>query len=392
MQEIQLGVIGLGNMGSEHVRSLLAGSVPELRVAAAADRRAERRAWARESLPAGTPIFEEGDALIDSADVDAVLIATPHYQHPTLAVRAFGRGLHVLSEKPIGVFTLDARRMIDAAEASGKTFALMFNQRTNCVYRRLKALIDDGALGAVKRVSWTITDWYRTQRYYDSGSWRATWAGEGGGVLLNQCPHQLDLLQWLFGLPTRVRAFCHVGKWHAIEVEDDVSAYLEFPNGATGVFVTSTGDLPGVNRLEITLERGRVVCDGKTIECYAIPVNEREYCYTADCAFTDIQAERSALETDGDNPQHTGVLRAFAAHILRGEPLVAEGAEGLNSLLLSNAMYLSAWTDCTIDMPMDEALFLRLLNERRERSTLKQSPDVTYNTDHSFGGRIVPEA
>lgn len=389
MEHVRLGVIGIGNMGSEHCRSIIAGHAEPLELVAVADRRADRRAWARDTLPASVRVFPEGDALIDSGLCDAVLIATPHYQHPTLGMHAFERGLHVLSEKPISVSTLDARRLIDAARASGKTFALMFNQRTNCVYRRLREMIRSGELGAVKRVNWTITDWYRTQRYYDSGSWRATWDGEGGGVLLNQCPHQLDLLQWLFGLPTRVRAFCHEGKWHRVEVEDDVTAYMEFPGGATGVFITSTGDLPGANRLEVTLERGRVLCDGASLVCYRIPMNEREYCFTLQEAYSDLVPERIEIATDGENPQHAGVLRAFGRHILTGAPLVAEGAEGLHSLLLINAMYLSAWLDKTVDLPFDEELYARMLARRRACSHIKRVEDVTFNTDHSFGGRIV---
>ena len=386
-----MGIIGIGNMGSEHCRSIMAGKVPHLRLTAVADRREDRRAWAKETLQGDVRIFDEGDALIDAECCDAVLIATPHYQHPVLATRAFEKGLHVLSEKPIGVYTLAVRQEIEAAKKSGKTFALMFNQRTNCVYRRLKQLVDTGELGKVKRVNWTITDWYRTQKYYDSGAWRATWAGEGGGALLNQCPHQLDLLQWLFGLPEKVRATCHVGKWHHIEVEDDVTAYLEFPGGATGVFITSTGDLPGVNRLEVTLEKGRVVCDGETLVCWRIPVNEREYCFSSAGAFSDITPTRELIPTDGQNPQHVGVMNAFADHILFGAPLVAEGEEGVNSLMLSNAMYLSDWLGKDVTLPIDEKLFLKLLDERRAASHLKAGGDVTYNTDHSFGGRIVPD-
>ncbi len=389
MDEVRLGIIGIGNMGSEHCRSLLAGKAPRLRLCAVADRRQDRRDWAKATLPQGVRIFDEGEKLIDADVVDAVLIATPHYQHPTLATRAFSRGLHVLSEKPIGVYTLAVREEIAAAKKSGRTFALMFNQRTNCVYRRLRELIMSGELGKLKRVNWTITDWYRTQRYYDSGSWRATWAGEGGGALLNQCPHQLDLLQWLFGLPTKVRAFCHVGKWHHIEVEDDVTAYMEFPGGATGVFITSTGDLPGVNRLEVTLERGRVVCDGSSLTLYRIPVNEREYCFTAEEAFSGIKPTCEQVPTDGENPQHVGVLRAFADHILDGAPLVAEGEEGIHSLMLSNAMYLSSWTDAAVTLPIDEERFYALLQKRQQGSAVKTGGDVTYNTDHSFGGAIV---
>ena len=244
MSKVRLGIIGAGNMGSGHIRNILAGKCPEIEVVAVADRRESRREAAHEQLPEAK-IFNEGSELIASGVAEAVLIATPHYQHPVLAIDAFKHGLHVMCEKPAGVYTLQVREMIAEADKHPElTFGMMFNQRTNCVYRKIKEMIDAGELGELKRMSWLITDWYRTQSYYDSGAWRATWTGEGGGVLLNQCPHQLDLLTWLCGVPTKVRAFCHEGKWHDIEVEDDVTAYLEFANGMTGVFVTTTATPP----------------------------------------------------------------------------------------------------------------------------------------------------
>lgn len=389
--KVRLGIVGIGNMGSEHCRLIMSGKVPGIEIVAVADRRESRRNWAREKLPDTVQIFTEGETLITSGVCEAVMIVTPHYQHPHLAKLAFENGLHVLSEKPIGVYMQDVRLEIEAADKCGKTFALMFNQRTNCVYRKLREMIHSGELGAVKRVNWTITDWYRTQCYYDSGAWRATWDGEGGGVLINQCPHQLDLLQWIFGMPEKVRAFCHVGKWHHVEVEDDVTAYMEFPGGATGVFITSTGDLPGVNRLEVMLEKGRIECDGKSLKMWRIPENERDICFSAKEAFYPVDPEEICIETDGLNEQHVGVLKAFAAHILRGEPLVADGREGIYSLMLSNAMYLSSWTERPVTMPMDEDLFLELLNARREQSVHKKEVDITFITDHSSGGQIVKE-
>ena len=244
MEKIRLGIIGIGNMGSEHCRLILSGQTPEIALTCVADPRQDRRDWAQQTLPAGTGIYDDGMSLIRAHACDAVLIATPHELHPPLAEAALRAGLHVLSEKPAGVYTAQLHPVIAAAQETGRTYALMFNQRTNCVYRRLKALLDSGELGALKRVTWVVTDWYRSQAYYDSGAWRATWTGEGGGVLLNQCPHQLDLLQWLCGLPTTVRAFCHEGKWHDIEVEDDVTAYLEFPGGAMAFLSPLPGSCP----------------------------------------------------------------------------------------------------------------------------------------------------
>ena len=260
----------------------------------------------------------------------------------------------------------------------------MFNQRTNCVYRKLHEMIESGELGAMKRVNWIITDWYRTQSYYDAAGWKATWDGEGGGVLLNQCPHQLDLLQWLCGMPSKVRAFCHEAKWHDIEVEDDVTAYLEFENGATGVFVTTTGDAPGTNRLELTFEMGKIVCENGKLIFDRLKENEREFCRTSENGFAKPETEHTEIETDGMNEQHIGVFKAFADRILNGGPLIAEGREGINGLTLSNAMYLSSWLDKTVDIPFDEDLFLQELDKRRKLSKKKEDKGIVFDTKGTY--------
>ena len=384
MTKVRLGIIGVGNMGSGHAANILAGKSPEIDLTAVADRREAPRQWAKDTLPEGTAIFEEGSDLIQSGLCDAVHICTPHYQHPTLAMEAFAAGLHVMCEKPAGVYTKAVREMNEAAEKSGKVFAMMFNQRTNCVYRKMHEMVHSGQLGELKRVNWIITDWYRTQIYYDSGDWRATWDGEGGGVLLNQCPHQLDLLQWICGLPKTVQAFCQEGKWHDIEVEDDVTAYLQFANGATGVFVTTTGDAPGTNRFEVTGTLGKPVCENDKLTFWKLAQDEREFCRTATEGFAQPQCQQVEVETDGENLQHVGVLNAFAGKILHGTPLVAEGTEGLGGLTLSNAMHLSSWLGRAVDIPFDEELFLSELNKRRATSRKKESKDITFSTEGTY--------
>lgn len=384
MEKVRLGIIGIGNMGSSHALNVTAGKVPELELTAVADRKAQRREWARAHLPESVTIYEEGGALIDSSVCDAVLIAVPHYQHPELTIRALRSKKHVLCEKPAGVYTKQVREMNEEAEKSGMVFAMMFNQRTNCIYRKMHEMLTSGELGAIKRVNWIITDWYRTQAYYDSGSWRATWDGEGGGVLLNQCPHNLDLLQWLCGMPKRVQAFCHNGKWHDIEVEDDVTAYLEYDNGATGVFVTTTADAPGTNRLEVTTEMGKLVCENDRLTLYRLEENERSFCRSAKGGFDMPDYTVEEVETDGENEQHIGVMKAFAGRILRGTPLVAEGTEGIRGLTLSNAMHLSSWLGRAVDIPFDEELFLEELNKRRACSRHKEETGVVFDTEGSY--------
>ena len=382
---VRLGVIGIGNMGSEHCRNILAGKCPEIRISAAADLREERRNWAAENIPEAR-IFESGDDLIRNAECDAVLIAVPHYGHEALAVAALENGLDVMCEKPAAVTVTAAKRMAEASRRTGKQLCFMFNQRTNGIYRAIHETLESGSFGRLKRVSWMITDWYRTQRYYDSGSWRATWAGEGGGVLLNQCPHQLDLLIWLCGMPETVRAVCHEGKWHRIEVEDDVSVYLEFPGGATGTFVASTGDLPGTNRLEIDCEKGKIVCEDGIVRCWKLERSEREICFDSDNPWFHTETSAYVLKTDGKNPQHTGVLNAFAGCLLRGETPVASAEDGVRAIALSNAIHLAGWTGTAVSFPLDEARFNRLLEQKAAGSGKKTGPEITYATNHGESG------
>lgn len=401
MEEVRLGIIGIGGMGSGHAMNVAKGMVPKMRLTAVADVRQSRLDWAKEELPADVKHFLDGREMIDSGEVDAVLIATPHYFHPEFVIYALTHGVHAISEKPAGVYTKQVREMNEVAAKSDKVFAIMFNQRTNCVYRKLHDMIASGELGAMKRVNWIITDWYRTQSYYDAAGWKATWDGEGGGVLLNQCPHQLDLLQWLCGLPVKVRAFCHEAKWHDIQVEDDVTAYLEFAGGATGVFVTTTGDAPGTNRLELTFEMGKIVCEHGKLIFDRLKTNERVWCKTAENGFAVPEMESIEIETDGQNEQHVGVLKAFTDRILNGGPLVAEGKEGINGLTLSNAMFLSSWLGKTVvlspdGMPasgttvnasetlFDEDLFLEELNKRRKTSKKKVDKGITFDTKGTY--------
>ena len=383
MDQVRIGIIGVGNMGSGHAKTITSGQVPDMVLTAIADINPERRKWAAETYP-DVKVFDDAITMMESGLVDAVIVATPHYDHPPLVTAALKRDIHVMCEKPAGVYTKAVAEVNELAKKSKATYAIMFNQRTNCVYRKMKEIISSGELGSIRRVNWLITNWFRPQSYYDSGAWRATWAGEGGGVLLNQCPHQLDLVQWLCGMPCRVRAFLHEGKWHDIEVEDDVTAYMEFENGATGVFITSTGDAPGTNRLEVVLEGGTLICDGKTLTLEKLETSIPEFMKTYTGGFGTPKCETIEVETDGENPQHAGVLRAFAQHLLKGTPLIADGTEGINGLTLSNAMHLSSWLNETVTLPLDADKFLEELNKRRATSRLKDGAGKVLSTEGTY--------
>ncbi|MEG0767514.1 MAG: Gfo/Idh/MocA family oxidoreductase [Clostridia bacterium] len=387
MDKVRMGIIGIGNMGSVHAKNLAEGQVPGMEVAAIADINPARIVWAKENLPETVACFDNATAMMKSGKIDAVIIAVPHYFHPPLAIEAFENGLHVMCEKPAGVYTAAVREMNAAAKRSGKAFGIMFNQRTNCLYRKMRELVQGGDMGSIRRTNWIITDWYRSQSYYDSGAWRATWSGEGGGVLLNQCPHNLDLWQWICGMPTSVRAFAQVGKWHDIEVEDDVTAYVEYANGATGVFITSTGDTPGTNRFEVTMDGGKIVCEQNKLMLYKLAVSEPEFSRTWTKGFGSPECVISEVETDGENLQHVGVLRQFARSILTGEPLVARGEEGIFGLTLSNAMHLSSWLDQKIALPLDEDLFYAELQKRVAGSKRKTGGERVLDTKGTYGSK-----
>lgn len=387
MDKIRLGVIGAGNMGSGHIRSILEGKCPEITVTAVADINPKRQAWARETLGDSAAVFSSAEELLDSGLIDAALIAVPHYDHPKYAMECFRRGIHVMTEKPAGVYTRQVREMNEAAKKSNVKFGMMFNQRTDCIYRKMRELVQSGKYGQIKRTNWIITNWYRPQAYYDSGDWRATWSGEGGGVLLNQCPHNLDLWQWICGMPSKVSAHMYFGKWHDIEVEDDVTAFVEYPNGATGVFVTTTGDAPGTNRFEITLEKGKLIAENGELTLYELDMAEPEFSKTNTIPFGHPGVTRISVETDGKSEQHVGVLNAFAAAILRDEPLVAGGEEGIYGLTLSNAMHLSAWLNKEVEIPFDENLFYDELMKRVKTSRRKEGVQAVYqSTEGTFGG------
>ena len=387
-EKIRLGIIGIGNMGSAHAKNVAAGKCPDFVLTAVADIKPDRLAWAAAELPASVKRYDSAEALLERGEVDACMICVPHYDHPKYAIACMQRGIHVMVEKPAGVYTKQVREMNEEAKLHPDVvFGMMFNQRTNCIYRKVRELVQSGAYGGIRRTNWIITNWYRPQAYYDSGDWRATWAGEGGGVLLNQCPHQLDLWQWICGMPVSVEAKLSYGLWHDIEVEDDVTAYVKYANGATGVFVTTTGDAHGTNRLEIQLDRARIVVENGKISLLVYEMTEQAFSKTNTEPFATVAASKAEVETDGENPQHVGVINAWGGAILRGEPLVADGSEGINGLTLSNAMHLSSWLGREVKLPLDEALFYSELMKRVAGSKKKANvKEAVADTAATYGG------
>ena len=384
MDFVRAAVIGYGNMGSAHAQCIWDGRVRGMKLVSVCDINPARLEAAKARFP-GVSLREDYHEVLADPEVDAVIIAVPHPMHGVIGIDALGAGKHTLTEKPIDVRLSQARALCAAAEKTDRVFAIMLNQRTNPLFQKAREIVQGGQLGALKRSVWIITNWYRTQHYYDSGAWRATWDGEGGGVLLNQAPHNLDLWQWICGMPVSVRGFCDVAKYHHIEVEDDATLMVRYENGATGLFITSTGEYPGTNRLEISGELGKVVLEEGRLKWWKLSEAEGEVRFASDGSSPAIPYQYEEITADRPETAHTGILQNYTDAILRGEPLLSPGADGLNELTLSNAAYLSQWTgNQEIALPMDTAAFDALLQEHIAHSehvvrTAEEHPDGQYS-------------
>ena len=370
MNTVRLGIIGMGNIGRHHADYLLAGKVTRCELTAVCSTSPGKL----DSYQAkGLKVFGDGLELIRSKAVDAVVIATPHYQHTTLGIAAMEAGLHVMVEKPISAHKADAERLVAAHLKHNKlVFAGMFQMRVEPRYEKMRQIIQNGGLGHLARVNWVNTDWYRTDAYYASSAWRATWKGEGGGVLLNQCLHNLDILQWLCGMPARVRGFCQMGRFHQIEVEDNVTAYLEWPNGGTGVFVSSTGEAPGANRFEIVGTKGTLLLENGQLTFTRNAEDMRDFSKKAVQGFAKPIAQVEPVPFDNADAPHAALMQNFVNGILDGELLIAPGEEGVKSVELANVMVYSSMLGQTVELPMDGAAWEKKLTDLAANSKVQK--------------------
>ena len=368
--KVKLGIVGLGNMGKVHVRHVM--DLPNTELVAVCETNGDKLQAA--NVDASVTSFKDYRQMLDSAEIDGVIIATPHYEHPDMSIAAFERGIHVLVEKPIAVHVNEARRMIDAYHTFRRqmpdlVFAAMFMQRTWGHWRVIKSMIDQGELGKLIRCSWIITDWFRTQYYYVSGDWRATWSGEGGGVLMNQCPHNLDLYQWLVGVPSRIHGFASFGKHHDIEVEDEVTVYLEHEDGMVGHFITTTGESPGTNRLEISGENGKLVYENDEIIFFRNEWSSIKQLRESQKGFDKVPCQREIVDFEHHGKQgHELVIANFADAISKGSDLIAPAEEGLNSIMINNGIILSSHKRQTVSLPIDGDEFANLLQHYIDES------------------------
>ncbi len=388
---VRIGIIGVGNMGNMHAEYLFKGAVPHATLGAICDNDPARIERQRAKYGDATKYFDSVEALLAAKAVDAIIIATPHYDHPPIATKAFAAGVHVMSEKPAGVYAKQVREMNAAAAKSGKVFGIMFNLRTIPAHQKVKDIIASGELGALRRCTYIITNWIRSQAYYDSGGWRGTWAGEGGGVMMNQAPHNQDLYQWFVGMPRQVRAFVNNGKYHKIEVEDDVTAFLQHENGFTGVIIATTGEAPGTNTFELVGDRGRLILENnEKITLHRTRTSVQEFIDTTSSLFPTAETWRCEIPGGNREDTHRAVTENWVNAIRTGSPLLCPGEEGLRMVELCNAIYLSTWLNKTVDVPVDPELYYEQLKQRIAKSSFKKEPakpaKETADLAGSFGG------
>lgn len=379
----RIGIIGTGGMGSVHLSNLINKLGDIAKITALCDINPAKMENHKDKFPNNDVVFfENSNDLIHSGLVDGVIVATPHYDHPLISMEALKAGLHVFCEKPAGVFTKNVREMNELAEKAGKAFQVNFVMRATTPFSKIKQIIDAGDLGEIRRLTWIITNWYRTQVYYNSGGWRATWGGEGGGALLNQNPHQIDLMQWFIGVPKRVRGFCYFGKRRDVEIETEANFYMEYENGATATYLTSVTEYPGTNRLEIVGNKGKLVYEDDKITLWRSNITEEEFDATTNTTAGPIPMEIETFEVKPNFDEcQSEMIKNWVNAATKGEKLIAPGYEGINSLSISNAAYLSTWTDSWVDLPIDEDKFLEELNKRIENSTFVKKNVVERQID-----------
>ena len=371
---VRVGLIGFGKQGSHYVRMFIEHRLfSRFRLTAIADTCPQKLQWIKDNIGSEIECFDSAEAMLSSGIIDACIITTPHPMHPEHVIMCLQHGIHVLCDKPAGVHILQVQQMNREAEKHPDlVFSIMFNQRTNCAYRKLKSIIETEEYGKVRRISWTINNWYRSRYYYDSFDWRGIWKGSFGGTIMDQCPHQVDLWQWMFGMPDKVTCRMGFGSHHDIEVEDEVSAIMEYKDGCIGTFNASTSVPNGQNTLEVNLDAANIRIRGNSVfvEKFCMPEAKWQQSPRGIYEKMDVAPEVE-IPTDGKNAQHKGVIEAWINRILGKGEGSNDGKEGLASVMLSNAMYMSAFTGKTVSLPLDGQEYYNELMKKVKTSKTK---------------------
>jgi predicted dehydrogenase len=369
----RFAVVGVGaNVFNMHAPALQSSAFEIAAVCdvnlAAAERQAERF---------GCPYFADHREMLAAIRPDAVAVLTPHPFHAAIAIDCLNAGAHVLVEKPIAVQVAEADRMIAAAEQAGRLLAVNLQHRTRGEIRTAKKLIESGRLGQIQRVE-MVAIWTRTAAYYAQAGWRGTWQGEGGGVLMNQSPHSLDLVCHLVGQPSRVVAWNRT-MFHHIETEDTSLAMLEWSTdgaaasdsaakraaGALGTLLVSTAQVGEPERLEIAGTRGVLQLSRGGLRLFEADTDLRTFLAENPAPFARPELVPQDVPLESGSGDHAAIYANFLDAITNGAPLVADGAQGRMSLELANALIYSSATSTQVPLPLDRAAYADRLDRLR---------------------------
>lgn len=363
---VRIALIGFGSMGKNYARMLYAGLVPELKLSGVCCRNGAGQALLREEFP-GVRIYENVEQMQrHEEEFDAVLIVTPHATHVELGFAMAKLGKHFLMDKPAGVYASRVQELVEFCRERGVSFGMMFNNRMLPAFRIAQDYIRSGKLGRLHRAVWVCNSWYRSPVYHRSAPWRSSWQGEGGGLLINQNQHYLDIWQWLFGMPEKLYAAMEFGRYNDFAVDDAVDIQFVHSGGFHGTMVSATGEAPGVNRLEIWGEKGCLtVQDGARVFWDENALSTVEFGKVNEVPFGTPPHTRVEIPVEKAENPYLLAFGNFAGHLLRGEPLFADGMDGLRTVQLTNAAYLSGWQEKRVSVPVDAEAFQKELAARQ---------------------------
>ncbi len=359
---IRTALIGIGVMGKKYAKMICDGEVKGIMLTAVVCRNSDAAKWVK-ALGRDIKIFESAEKLFENPDYyDAVIIATPHKSHPQLANNAFELGKHVMCDKPAGISVSDAVKMSKAAEKSNKIYAMMFHQRLYPKHIKIKEILNEGRLGDLKRIMLVNSRYLRTSHYHKSGSWRSSWSGEGGGALINQGQHILDIWQWLFDMPQSLYADICFGKYNDFKVDDELTIQMRYKNNLTAVFMLTTGEAVHQERLEIVGNKGKILLEDDTLHIYSYSENCDDYIKTAKVnSRENLSINEEIIKFDKIEEPYAQMLENFAGAVFGENTLIADGRNAVNPIMLTNAAYYSAWKGEAVKLPIDADEYDRML-------------------------------
>lgn len=366
MEQVSVALIGFGGMGRIYAQMIFAGLAPGMKLAGVCCRNEEGQLLLKEKFPGVAVYMDAEDMASHGEDYDAVIIVTPHTTHIPIGWQFARLGKHILMDKPAGISAGEVEDLVRYCEEQGLAFSMIFNNRQLPIFRAVKEKLDSGILGTLHRAVWVCNDWYRSPAYHASAGWRSSWAGECGGMMVNQNPHFLDMWNWFFGLPDKVYASMEFGRYNDFLVDDAIDLQLHYDSGFHGTFVSATGEAPGINRLEIWGSKGRLTMEGNKITLAENELSVEEFGRINQEKFAKIPYSVTEETFDGQVNPYGIIMSNFANHLLHGEELLTTGRDGLRQIQLANAIYVSGWEERKVTLPVEEKCYLDGLTARQE--------------------------